>query len=71
MGSIVMDGVVIEADVLLGAGSLVSPGRRLETGNLYRGNPANKVRALTRKELKMLRYAADYYVKLKNQYLGT
>ena len=44
MGSIVMDGTVIAADVLLAAGSLVSPGKLLEAGNLYRGNPAQKVR---------------------------
>ncbi|MGA9855115.1 MAG: gamma carbonic anhydrase family protein [Gammaproteobacteria bacterium] len=69
MGSIVMDGAVIEAEVLLGAGSLVSPGKRLEAGHLYRGNPARKVRALNTKELAMLRYSAAHYVHLKNVYL--
>lgn len=69
MGSIVMDGVVIEAEVLLGAGSLVSPGKLLEAGNLYRGNPVKKARALTSQELEMLRYSAAHYVRLKNQYL--
>lgn len=69
MGSIVMDGVVIEADVLLGAGSLVSPGKLLESGHLYRGNPAQIDRALTAKELEMLRYSAAHYVNLKDVYL--
>jgi carbonic anhydrase/acetyltransferase-like protein (isoleucine patch superfamily) len=70
MGSIVMDGAVIEADVLLGAGSLVTPGKLLIAGHLYRGNPAVKVRALTDKELQMLRYSADHYVRLKDLYLA-
>ena len=70
MGSIVMDGAVIEAEVLLGAGSLVSPGKLLGAGNLYRGNPAQKVRTLTTQELEMLHYSAAHYVKLKNLYLG-
>jgi len=69
MGSIVMDGAVIEADVLLASGSLVSPGKLLAAGNLYRGNPAQKVRALTAKELEMLRYSAAHYVNLKDVYL--
>ncbi|OYV45281.1 MAG: gamma carbonic anhydrase family protein, partial [Burkholderiales bacterium 21-58-4] len=69
MGSIVMDGAVIAADVLLAAGSLVSPGKLLEAGNLYRGNPAQKVRALTDQELEMLSYSAVHYVRLKNHYL--
>jgi len=69
MGSIVMDGAVLEAEVLVGAGSLVSPGKLLEAGNLYRGNPAKKARALTSQELEMLRYSAAHYVRLKNQYL--
>ncbi len=69
MRSILMDGAVVEDDVLVGAGSLVSPGKLLHSGNLYRGNPARKVRALKRAELEMLRYSAAHYVELKNQYL--
>ena len=70
MGSIVLDGTVIEADVMLGAGSLVAPGKRLESGWLYRGRPATQARRLKPEELEMLRYSAAHYVKLKDQYLG-
>lgn len=69
MGAIVMDGAVMEADVLLGAGSLVSPGKRLVTGWLYHGNPAQQIRRLTAREFEMLRYSASHYVRLKNRYL--
>ena len=70
MGSIVMDAAVVESDVLLGAGSLVSPGKRLESGFLYRGSPAQKVRALTDAEREMLLYSAQHYVRMKDRYLA-
>jgi carbonic anhydrase/acetyltransferase-like protein (isoleucine patch superfamily) len=54
--------------VLLGAGSLVSPGKRLESGYLYKGSPAQKVRPLTAGEREMLRYSAAHYVRLKDRY---
>lgn len=71
MGAIVMDGAVLEPKVLLGAGSLVSPGKTLQSGYLWLGSPARKVRALTQKELDWLQYSASHYIKLKNDYLQT
>ena len=47
MGSIVLDLAVIESDVVLGAGSLVTSRSRLESGWLYLGSPAKKARRLT------------------------
>lgn len=70
MGSLILDGAVIEDDVMLAAGSLVSPGKRLESGWLYRGRPAEPVRKLSEKELEMLRYSAAHYVRLKDRYLN-
>ncbi len=70
MGAIVMDGAVVEDEVLLGAGSLVSPGKRLASGFLYRGSPAQQVRPLTDAEREMLRYSAAHYVRLKDRYLA-
>ncbi|MDT8410735.1 MAG: gamma carbonic anhydrase family protein [Wenzhouxiangellaceae bacterium] len=69
MGALVLDGAVIEHDVMLAAGALVSPGKRLEAGWLYRGRPARPVRRLDEAELEMLKYSAVNYVRLKNQYL--
>lgn len=70
MGAIVMDGAVVEDEVLLGAGSLVSPGKRLGSRFLYRGSPAQKIRPLTAEEREMLRYSAAHYVRLKGRYLA-
>lgn len=69
MGSIVMDKVVVHKHVLLAAGSLVPEGKVLESGYLYVGRPAKKVRALTAEEIAHFMYSADNYVKLKNAYL--
>lgn len=68
MGSIVLDGAIIEENVFLAAGSLVSPGKRLESGFLYRGSPATKARELSDKEIESLSYSAQFYVELKNTY---
>ena len=68
MGSIIMDDAVLENHVMLGAGSLVSPGKRLESGFLYLGRPAVKVRPLTAEEIAYLRYSAEHYIRVKNNY---
>ena len=49
MSSTVLDGAVIEDNVMLGAGSLVPMGKRLESGYLYVGSPAKQVRELGEK----------------------
>jgi carbonic anhydrase/acetyltransferase-like protein (isoleucine patch superfamily) len=56
--------------VLLGAGSLVSPGKELESGFLYLGSPVKKVRRLTEQEISWIDYSANHYVNLKNRYIG-
>jgi carbonic anhydrase/acetyltransferase-like protein (isoleucine patch superfamily) len=65
-----MDKVVVQKNVLLGAGSRVPEGKVLESGFLYLGSPAKKVRALTSGEIAHFMYSANHYIKLKNQYLG-
>lgn len=64
MGSTIMDGAVIEDDVVLGANALVPPGKRLQSGYLYVGAPAKPARELTRNEREHLVYSAHHYVKL-------
>lgn len=69
MGCIVMDGAVIEDEVVLGANSLVPPGKRLESGKLYVGSPAKAVRDLTEKEREYFTYSASNYAKLKDRHI--
>ena len=70
MSCTIMDGAVVEDDVVIGAGSLVPPGKRLESGKLYMGRPAKAVRDLTEKELSYFSYSAGNYVKLKDEHLA-
>ena len=70
MGAMIMDDVVVQDRVMVGAGSLVSPGKVLESGHLYVGRPALKVRALTAEEIAYLKYSAEHYVRVKNNYLA-
>lgn len=70
MGAQVLDGAVLHDHVMIGAGSLVPPGKELEGGYLYVGSPARKVRPLTDKELAWFDYSAKHYIKLKDEYLA-
>ena len=70
MGSIVMDGAVVEDEVVIGAGSLVPPGKVLYSGFLYVGSPVKQARALTDKERAFFSYSAANYVKLKDLHLA-
>jgi carbonic anhydrase/acetyltransferase-like protein (isoleucine patch superfamily) len=69
MGSIIMDDVVVQDQVMVGAGSLVPPGKVLKSGYLYVGRPAMPVRVLSAEEIVYLKYSAEHYVRVKNNYL--
>lgn len=70
MQAMIMDGAIVEDKVVIGAGSLVPPGKTLKSGFLYVGRPAKAARALNEKELSYFKYTAANYVKLKNDYLS-
>ena len=70
MGSVVLDDVTIEDFVILGAGSLVSPGKTLQSRGLYVGSPARRTRDLKDEEIAFLAYSAQHYVTLKDVYLS-
>ncbi len=63
-GSRVLDDVVLKPRTLLGAGSLVPPGRVLEGGYLWHGAPVKRIRPLTDQELEFLEYNAIHYARL-------
>ena len=68
MSSTILDRAVVESNTMIGAGSLVSPGKTLESGYLYMGAPARQVRKLTGAELAYIDYAAQHYVRTKEQH---
>ncbi|WP_333879156.1 gamma carbonic anhydrase family protein [Methylobacter sp.] len=69
IGAIIMDGAVLEDYVMLGAGALVPPGKKLESGHLYVGVPARQARPLNESEKEFLEYSSQQYIHLKNEYL--
>jgi len=50
-GAIVMDGCVIESDGMLAAGAMLTPGKRIPSGQLWSGRPAKYMRDLTAQDM--------------------
>ena len=70
MGATVLDGVVMEDHVFIGAGAVVTPGKKLESRGLYLGSPARRARELTGREIEELHESSVHYVRLKDDYLS-
>ena len=68
MASTIMDGVIVEQNSLIGAGSLITPNKHLESGYLWMGSPARKIRKLTDEEIESIQYSALNYAELKNSH---
>jgi carbonic anhydrase/acetyltransferase-like protein (isoleucine patch superfamily) len=69
MGATVLDGAVVPERTMIGAGALVPPGKRLESGFLYIGSPVRQARSLKQAELDYLEFSSRHYVELKNKHL--
>ena len=70
MGATILDGATIKKNGFVGAGAVIPPGKTVESGELWLGNPAKCVRKLSEKEIEQLYYSAQHYVRLKNKYLS-
>jgi len=64
IGARVLDRAVLEPRTMVGAGSLVPPGKTLEGGYLWVGTPVKRIRPLKDQELEYLDYVAEHYVRL-------
>ncbi|MCB9280072.1 MAG: gamma carbonic anhydrase family protein [Lewinellaceae bacterium] len=63
MGAIVMDHAVVEENCLIAAGAVVLENTRCESGHIYAGVPARKVKALSPEQFK------DSVERIANAYL--
>ncbi|HOZ03772.1 MAG TPA: gamma carbonic anhydrase family protein [Arenimonas sp.] len=70
MGATILDGAIVRKNGFVGAGAVVPPGKTVESGELWLGNPAKCVRKLGEKEIEQLYYSAQHYVRLKDKYLA-
>jgi carbonic anhydrase/acetyltransferase-like protein (isoleucine patch superfamily) len=62
MGAIVMDNAVVEQYVIIAAGSVVLENTLCESGYLYAGTPAKKIKPLTDEQKGLLDRLPDNYI---------
>jgi acetyltransferase-like isoleucine patch superfamily enzyme len=62
MGAKVLDHAIIESNVIVGAGALVLENMICESGFLYAGVPAKKIKPLTEEQIRMLATTAENYI---------
>jgi carbonic anhydrase/acetyltransferase-like protein (isoleucine patch superfamily) len=68
MGAVLLNGVHIEPDCVIAAGSLLTEGTRIPARSLVMGRPGKVKRPLTDEEVAEIRWYADNYVKYRLDY---
>jgi carbonic anhydrase/acetyltransferase-like protein (isoleucine patch superfamily) len=70
MGAVLLNGVHVEADCVIAAGTLLTEGTRVGARSLVMGRPGKVRRTLTDDEVSEIRWYADAYVKYRLEYLA-
>ena len=65
-----MDNVVVEENAMIGAGSLVTPNKRVPAGQLWAGRPAVYMRDLKPEEIAHHRKLTLGYIQRGKEYMG-
>ena len=71
MGSIIMNGAKIGDNCLVGAGALITENKEFPAGSKIIGSPAKIKSEVTEKDLELISYSADYYLKDAANYSGS
>jgi len=69
MNSTILDGAVIGKESIVGAGSLITGGKKFPPRSLILGSPAKVIRELSEDEVNELYRSAKRYVDFKNKYI--
>ncbi len=69
MQSCLLDGSEVEREGMLGAGSLLTGGKIVKSGQLWAGRPAKLIRDLTEADLMMMQKSAPHYVTLAKEHM--
>ncbi|MBF0134937.1 MAG: gamma carbonic anhydrase family protein [Magnetococcus sp. DMHC-1] len=69
IGAILLDNVTMGRESIVGAGSLVTPGKNIPAGTMWMGSPARQLRTTSETERQSIRSTADNYRRLAAQYL--
>jgi gamma-carbonic anhydrase len=70
MGAILLNGVHVEADSVIAAGTLLTEGMRIPSRSLVMGRPGKVKRQLTDEEVAEIRWYSDVYVKYRLDYIS-
>lgn len=70
MHACIMDNVEIGEESIVGAGSIVTKGKKFPPRSLILGNPAKFVRELKKEEIALIIESAQNYVRFKNDFLA-
>ena len=68
MHSAVLDFAEVESGGFLAAGALLTPKKRVPSGQMFAGNPAKYFRDLTQEEKDYIPFSATHYVELSRKY---
>lgn len=71
MRSVIMDGAHIGEESIVGAGSVVAPGKKYPPRHLILGSPAKAIRPLTDNEIQFLHQSRDNYLLYKSWYTSS
>jgi carbonic anhydrase/acetyltransferase-like protein (isoleucine patch superfamily) len=69
MGAIVMDDCVVESNTIIAAGAVVTQGTHVESGTIYAGVPAKKVKDISQELISgEIERIAENYIKYSSWY---
>lgn len=69
MGAIVMDHVIVEEFCIIAAGAIVLENTKCESGYLYAGIPARKIKPLTEEQIALLKKLPENYKMYSNWFI--
>ncbi len=62
LSTTIMNGCVIEGDAMLAAGAMLTPGKRVSSGQLWAGSPAKHMRDLSEQAIAEMHMGVAHYV---------
>jgi carbonic anhydrase/acetyltransferase-like protein (isoleucine patch superfamily) len=68
MGARILNGAVIGAQCIVGAGALVTEGKVFEPRSLIVGSPARAIRQISPEQVELLRLSAAHYAEKAERY---
>ncbi len=68
MGSVLLDNVVLEDWCFVGAGTLLTPGKKFAPRSFILGSPGRRLREISDEEARWISHSADSYADLARRY---